>query len=56
MGKSTAEVIPMGIQVSLMAETIQLIKKKSFMGTKITKDQVRIMVHLTNLKKNDTIV
>jgi hypothetical protein len=56
MGKSMAEDIRMGTLVSRMEEVIQLIKRKGSMATRIMKDLVRIMVLLTDLTRNDTIV
>ena len=56
MYKPMAEDIPMGLLVSRMGEVIQLIRRKSSMGIRIMKDQVRIMVLLTDLIRNDTIV
>ena len=56
MDKPMAEDIPMGLLVSRMGEVIQLIRRKSSIGIRIMKDQVRIMVLLTDLKRNDTIV
>jgi|APGre2960657423_1045063.scaffolds.fasta_scaffold394435_1 hypothetical protein len=50
------EDIPMGIRVSRMEEVIQLIRRKSLMGIRIMRGLVKIMVLLTDLKRNDTSV